>query len=105
MITVKELQSNMYALKGNLKGIRLFSKYALSDTLERIIKKDISTNFNQINRLNIDVDIEVYEDANTLKECSIFNFEILIQFRNKNTDNMKVLEFLGKYLENTFVKN
>jgi|GEM_PF-4407767 len=104
MITCNELQTNMYTLKGNLKGVKLFSKYAHSDNLERMIERDITSNFNQINKLNIDVQIEDYEDATEIKQCSLFNFEILIQFKNKNKNDMEVLEFLGKYLSETFVK-
>lgn len=102
MITVKQLQPTMVSISTNLKGVKTFQNDLTNKQLEEQIKNDITSNLDGINKINIDCDIEDYDDIRTLKKCTLVKIEMLIQFKNSNQQHL--LKTVTKYLKYNFVK-
>lgn len=102
MINIEVLNRSSVALSAILKGVKWGKIKASSSDIEEQIYGDITSYFTSINKVNIAVEIEDYEDIRTLSTCSLYEIEMYISFDGAiNYDDLNIIE---NYLILNFVK-
>jgi hypothetical protein len=102
MITITRLNKHLVSFSTNLRGIKMINNSFESSDISEEIESVIKANFDSVLRLNVESEIEDYQDIRTLKQCAILKNEMLIVFKISPSD--EDLAIIKNYLNKFFIK-